>query len=105
MQATGENNEENSDLDCDRTLFDWHVLALHRAHAGTGVIVNIHMMAPATGHWIACYEDGSKVNVACWALIEESRTRAIVGLIPGEDAGLIPADDRPGFLMYKKRCV
>ena len=69
--------------------------------------MNIHMMAPATGHWIAVYQDEngkrSKAPIAAWALVQERGAKAIVGLVSGShDGALVVADDRTGFVRYKK---
>ena len=69
-------------------------------------MIIVHEMTACAGKWYACYYGGKKLPVACWALVEESRQRAIVGLVSGEDdAALIPADNVPDFIEYKKRRI
>ena len=66
-------------------------------------MINIHMMSPATGHWVAVYQDAKSLPIAAWALVQESGAKAIVGLVTGEnDGALIPADNVPGFVRYKR---
>ena len=63
----------------------------------------VHMMTSCSGKWYACYYGGKKLPIAAWALVEESRHQFTVGLVSGEnDGALMPADNVPGFVRYKR---
>lgn len=67
--------------------------------------MNIIELVAATGIWTAEYDTGIKPrHIACWALVEESGQRSIVGMIyiPACGAALEPADNEAGFTGYKK---
>ena len=69
-------------------------------------MIIVHEMTSCSGAWFACYYGGKKLPVACWALVQESGAKAIIGLVSGsQDAALIPADNVPDFIEYKKRRI